>query len=141
VNALKKCKRGSQVCKHTAKARRIVSRTDGRWDQLLERSGESGVIEQEWGGPNACIFYSFTIDVHERGNCDAMLRHGCLLECVLDYVKLNVRECERVHVCRGEWTRVGACVVKSTCATGSEWKRVTYADGLGASKRVGGAME
>jgi hypothetical protein len=42
-----------------------------------------------------------------------------------------------MYVCRGEWTRVGACVVKSTCATGSEWKRVTYADGLGVSKWVG----
>jgi hypothetical protein len=64
VNALKKCERGSQVCKHTAKVRRIVSRSDGQCDQLLERSGESGVIEQEWGGPNACIFRSFTKDVH-----------------------------------------------------------------------------
>jgi hypothetical protein len=94
VNALKKYKRGSHTRKHTAKVRRIVSRSGGQCDQLLERSGESGVIEQEWGGPNACIFGSFTKDVHERGNCDAMIRHGCLLESVLDYVKLNVRECE-----------------------------------------------
>jgi hypothetical protein len=98
VNALKKCKRGSHVWKHTAKARRIVSRTDGRWDQLLERSGESGVIEQEWGGPNACIFRSFTKDAHEQGDCDAMLRHACLLESVLDYVKVHVRECMCVGV-------------------------------------------
>jgi hypothetical protein len=94
VKALKKCKRGSHVWKHTAKARRIASRSDGQCDQLFERSGESGVREQEWGGPNACIFGSFTKDAHERGNCDAMLKHGCLLESVLDYVKLNVRECE-----------------------------------------------
>jgi hypothetical protein len=94
VNALKKCKRGSHVWKHIAKVRRIVSTSGGQCDQLLERSGESGVIEQEWGGPNACIFGSFTKDAHERGNCDAMLSHGCLLECVLDYVKLNVRECK-----------------------------------------------
>jgi hypothetical protein len=93
VNSLKKCKRGSHVCKHTAKVRRTVSRSDGQCDRLLKRSGESGVREQEWGGPNACIFGSFTKDVHEQGDCDAMLRHGCLLECVLDYVKLNVREC------------------------------------------------
>jgi hypothetical protein len=46
-----------------------------------------------------------------------------------------------VHVCRGERTRVSACVVKSTCATGSERKRVTYADGLGVSKRASGATE